>query len=193
MKPANSIVCLGEVLWDALPSGLFAGGAPLNVAVHLAQLGIPVALASGVGKDRLGRTLVQALTRRGVGCELMQTDEHLETGFVNVTFRNSETPEYEIVAPAAWDRIELTAELEQAAEKAGAIVYGSLGQRAARSRETIQSLLGSPGLKVFDVNLRPPFVDRGCVCRGRGGSHPAGRSGWGGGCVFGGIAGGVVE
>ncbi len=29
----------GEILWDCLPSGRHAGGAPFNVAAHIAQLG----------------------------------------------------------------------------------------------------------------------------------------------------------
>ena len=29
----------GEILWDCLPSGRHAGGAPFNVAAHLVQLG----------------------------------------------------------------------------------------------------------------------------------------------------------
>ena len=45
---ARPIICFGEILWDSLPRGLFPGGAPMNVAYHLKQLGahpIPVALS----------------------------------------------------------------------------------------------------------------------------------------------------
>ena len=31
------ILSVGECLWDSLPSGLYLGGAPLNVAVHVAE------------------------------------------------------------------------------------------------------------------------------------------------------------
>ena len=40
----KNIVCFGEVLWDLLPSGKIAGGAPMNVAVHANQLGLDAAL-----------------------------------------------------------------------------------------------------------------------------------------------------
>ena len=33
-------VCFGEVLWDILPTEALPGGAPMNVAYHLNQLGI---------------------------------------------------------------------------------------------------------------------------------------------------------
>ena len=36
----------GEILWDCLPSGKHAGGAPFNVAAHLAQIGVSSALIS---------------------------------------------------------------------------------------------------------------------------------------------------
>ena len=41
----------GEILWDCLPSGRHAGGAPFNVAAHLAQLGASASLISSVGRD----------------------------------------------------------------------------------------------------------------------------------------------
>jgi hypothetical protein len=33
-----NVLCVGETLWDSLPSGIYLGGAPSNVAVHLAYL-----------------------------------------------------------------------------------------------------------------------------------------------------------
>ena len=39
--PSSEILCVGEVLWDALPEGLFLGGAPFNVACHLRAAGVP--------------------------------------------------------------------------------------------------------------------------------------------------------
>ena len=43
---APSILAIGETLYDSLPHGVFLGGAPLNVAVHAAQLGAHAAYAS---------------------------------------------------------------------------------------------------------------------------------------------------
>lgn len=37
-----------------LAQGLFLGGAPVNVAQHMAQLGVPTACVSCVGDDVLG-------------------------------------------------------------------------------------------------------------------------------------------
>jgi sugar/nucleoside kinase (ribokinase family) len=46
------------------------GGAGANVAVHLAQLGVPVVLAGCVGDDPAGAGLVAELTAAGVGLRL---------------------------------------------------------------------------------------------------------------------------
>ena len=56
--PGSEVLCVGEVLWDSLPAGLFLGGAPFNVACHLRAAGVPAALVSRVGRDGLGDSVV---------------------------------------------------------------------------------------------------------------------------------------
>ena len=45
---ASQIMCIGEIVWDMLPDGRYLGGAPLNVAVNLHRLGVPVQMISAV-------------------------------------------------------------------------------------------------------------------------------------------------
>ena len=156
----NKILCVGEILWDALPDGLFLGGAPFNVACHLQALGGEAAFVSRVGDDRLGREALRRMRARDLGTDLMQIDDTLPTGFVQVELGNTGEPDYDILEPAAWDAITYTDALGQHAEHADALVYGSLAQRAFTSRQTIQQLCEAEVLRVFDVNLRPPYVDR---------------------------------
>lgn len=162
---ASEILCVGEVLWDALPAGLFLGGAPFNVACHLRAAGLPAAMVSRVGNDRLGQEILRRATASGASVNLVQTDPVLQTGFVQVALDESGTAAYDIVSPAAWDAIELTDELRTRAAAARAIVFGSLAQRAAVSRATIECLWDTEALMVFDANLRPPFDDREVVRR----------------------------
>lgn len=159
MTAAVEVVCVGEILWDSLPAGLLLGGAPFNVAAHLSALGTRAGLVSRVGADRLGIEAVARATRLGVATDLIQTDLALPTGFVAVSIDDDGTPAFEILAPAAWDAIELTEEGLRKASQARAVVFGSLAQRADRSRRTIRRLCEGPALKVFDVNLRPPYED----------------------------------
>jgi fructokinase len=161
--PSAEILCVGEVLWDALPEGLFLGGAPFNVACHLRAAGAPVTMVSRIGDDRLGDEMLRRAARYGVGTDLVQTDPELPTGFVHVSVDSAGNPRYEILAPAAWDAIAATDALLDRAAKARAIVFGSLAQRSPISRDTIQRLWATDALMVFDVNLRPPFTDREIV------------------------------
>lgn len=159
----RSILCIGEVLWDALPAGLFLGGAPFNVASHLHQLGEKTVMASRVGDDTLGREVLRRMRHRGMTDRCMQVDREHQTGFVKVALDAEGGPDYTIVEPVAWDAIEYTEALQAVAQAAQALVFGSLAQRRSPSRETIQALWATEALTVFDVNLRPPFVERAIV------------------------------
>lgn len=161
--PPTEVLCVGEVLWDALPEGLFLGGAPFNVACHLRAAGTPVAIVSRIGKDRLGDEVTRRADRYGVGADLLQVDDELPTGFARVDVDESGNPTYEILVPAAWDAITRTDQLLARAAKARAMVFGTLAQRQPVSRATIQRLWDTGALMVLDVNLRVPFEDREIV------------------------------
>jgi fructokinase len=162
-SPRSEVLCVGEVLWDSLPAGLFLGGAPFNVAGHLHALGVPVAMVSRVGEDRLGVEALQRLARNGIATELVQVDTVLPTGFVSVAVDAEGVPSYDIVKPAAWDFIELRPGVLERAAAAAAIVFGSLAQRNRVSRATIERLCEVDVPKVFDVNLRPPYEEPAIV------------------------------
>jgi len=167
----SEILCIGEVLWDALPGGLFLGGAPFNVACHLNELGQLAAFASRVGDDLLGQEIIRRLKHRRISTDLLQTDSELPTGFVIVSLDTAGSPDFTIVEPSAWDRIECDSELLEHAERARAIVFGSLAQRNATTRATIERMMETDTTLVFDVNLRPPFDSREVVEKTLGGSH----------------------
>jgi fructokinase len=158
-----SVLSLGEVLVDCFGEGRFPGGAPANVAYHVAALGEFVAIVSRVGKDPSGSDLADWLKSGAVQTHLLQTDDVQATGMVNV----SPGPRYEIAAPAAWDFIELTDAARSAAASAGVVVFGTLAQRQPVSRRTIRSLVETaraarvPAL--CDLNLRAPFYDEESV------------------------------
>lgn len=158
-----SIVCFGEVLWDLLPSGKIAGGAPMNVAVHARQLGIPAQVISNIGDDALGNELSAFLRHKGVDITLLQTVTAYPTGTVNVTLDYNGSPTYEIVKPVAWDFIHTDKQNTDAARNADAFVYGSLAARHEISRNTLLELLEVASLKVFDVNLRSPYYSDSLV------------------------------
>jgi fructokinase len=151
----------GEILWDCLPSGRHAGGAPFNVAAHIAQLGVSVSLLSAVGQDTLGDEILAIAQNKGVNVEFVgRARVGLPTGTVIVTVDAMGNATYELVQPVAWDEIIVSEEALQAVSKAGAFIFGSLATRSPYNLEQLDRLLAVKGpLKFFDVNLRPPFAD----------------------------------
>jgi fructokinase len=151
----------GEILWDCLPSGRHAGGAPFNVTAHLAQIGVSASLVSCVGRDALGDEILKVAQDKGVNTEFVTRARiGLPTGTVLVTVDANGNATYELVQPAAWDEIRAPAEALEAVSQARALIYGSLAGRSPYNLEQLDRLLAVKGpLKFFDVNLRPPFAD----------------------------------
>jgi len=156
------IICIGETVWDIFPDREVLGGAPLNAACQLRNLGLDVNLVSRVGADRLGESARQRIAALGVPAAGIQVDDNLPTGQVDVRLDERNEPHFDIREPAAWDNI-IYAEAEPLAASPFHLLFGTLGQRGAVSRATIDSLRRRAELCFYDVNLRPPFTIRKLV------------------------------
>jgi len=159
----KQILCIGEVLWDRLPSGAKPGGAPMNVALHLNAIGEDASIASRIGDDQPGRDLKAFLENSGLSAEFIQLDETLPTSEVLVHLDENNNATYEICEPVAWDNLQLTESLAEKAAKSGALIYGSLASRNQQTRETLLKLMEGDALKLIDVNLRKPYDKRELV------------------------------
>ncbi|HKG05584.1 MAG TPA: carbohydrate kinase [Pedobacter sp.] len=158
---ALTAICFGEILWDVLPDGPQPGGAPLNVAYHLNKLGVATALISRIGDDDNGRKLAGLMEQWGISRQLLQTDPLHETSQVLARMNNGNEVTYEIVAPVAWDFITEDKQLAVQVANAKYFIFGSLASRNETTRNTLYELLDNTGaIKVFDINLRPPFISR---------------------------------
>lgn len=158
------IIALGEVLWDLFPDGERFGGAPANFACHAAILGADVSMVGAVGEDRHGREATDILRGYGIDVSLLQVIPGARTGTVGVALDDAGKPTFTIHEDSAWDRVAWNNELESRVAAAGAVYFGTLGQRSEGSRSTIRRCVetarraGIP--RVVDINLRPPFFDR---------------------------------
>lgn len=161
----DSIVAIGEILWDAMPAGLFPGGAPFNVACHLQQLGREVTFISRLGDDRLGTEALRRVTNRGLDTGMIQKDAYRPTGFVEVDLNPEGDPRYNIIQPAAWDYIELTSAVQQTFRSASVIIFGTLAQRMQNSQKTILWIEYAEATKILDLNLREPHYNRNTVSK----------------------------
>jgi fructokinase len=153
----QKIVSVGEMLWDMLPTGPKPGGAPMNVALQLNNIGLDVQFVSRIGNDEQGLKLKIFLEKSGMNTELIQLDSELPTSEVLVHLDDKNNAKYEICEPVAWDHLGYTEQLSHKVKESGIIVFGTLGSRNMKAKQTILNVLDSDCLKVIDVNLRPPF------------------------------------
>jgi len=165
MPDANRIdvIGLGELLWDCFPDGKKPGGAPANVAFHAQQLGLSARVATRVGNDPLGDELCGFLSQQGLNTDLVQRDPHHGTGTVTVEPQSEGSTRYTFLENSAWDFLEADDRWLAAMSQARAVCFGTLAQRGETSRATIRRCLQATSaecLRVYDVNLRPPFFDK---------------------------------
>jgi fructokinase len=160
------IVGLGEILWDVFPDGARFGGAPANFASHAAALGGDVRMVSAVGRDELGDAALRTLTEKHLVTQFIQRSADFPTGAVQISVDASGHPTYEFGRDEAWDHLQWTDDLAKLAQQADAACFGTLAQRGEVSRQTIQQFVVATKAdchRVFDINLRPPFVDETVV------------------------------
>lgn len=163
----DTVVGMGEALWDVLPEGKKIGGAPANFAYHVSQFGLPSCVVSAVGSDSLGQEIIENFTSKGLNHLIEEVP--YPTGTVQVEIDQAGIPQYEIKENVAWDNIPYTARLEALAQRTRAVCFGSLAQRNVVSRQTINRFLDAMNhddetLVVFDVNLRQGFYNNEILC-----------------------------
>jgi fructokinase len=150
-------------LWDCFPTGKKPGGAPANVAFHAQQLGLSARVATRVGNDPLGDELCEFLSRQGLQTDLVQRDPEHGTGTVTIAPQPDGSARYTFLENSAWDFLAADGHWLAAMSQARAVCFGTLAQRRETSRSTIHRCLAATNadcLRVYDVNLRPPFYDR---------------------------------
>jgi fructokinase len=165
--PLTTLV-FGEALVDEFPTGPVIGGAPFNVARHLAAFLAPPLMITRIGDDRNG-VAIRAEFERFVMFETgLQVDPIEETGRV-VVERGSNGHRFHILPRQAYDFIEAQAAVESltaAGPHPGAIYFGTLAQRSEVSRTALAAVLAATSAKRFlDVNLRQGQVDEPVVTR----------------------------
>lgn len=151
----QTIVGIGEILWDIFPGRKALGGAPTNFAYHCRQLGHRSYAVSAIGTDPLGEEMRTLLD--GLDLEVKLQTNAFPTGTVQIMLDESGVPTYTITEQVAWDHLTWSPELEQLAQRTDAACFGSLAQRSAESADTIHHFLQSMpqgSMRVFDINLR---------------------------------------
>jgi fructokinase len=155
------LVGLGEILWDLFPDGPRFGGAPANFACTAAEMGSRVArveMVSAVGDDELGPQALAALRSHGVGVRGVP-QIGFPTGQVLVELDSHGHATYTFASNTAWDNLSWNQTLAHLAAQTRLVCFGTLGQRATPSLQTIRRFVQSTpadAWRLLDINLRPP-------------------------------------
>lgn len=165
------VVCHGELLIDFVPTvtgtGLedadtfkkAAGGAPANVAVGLARLGVPSAFMGKVGDDGFGRFLARTLAESGVDVGPLLFSREAHTGLAFVSLRSDGEREFLFYREPSADMLFTAADVDRDAIAAARLLhFGSISLIAEPARSgTIAAVAAAhaAGRQVsYDPNLR---------------------------------------
>ena len=170
---ANAI-CLGELLIDFVPTvtgtGLTdapafikaPGGAPGNVAVGLARLGVKSAFMGKVGDDAFGHFLADTLAEAGIDVGPLRFSSEARTALAFVSLRSDGEREFMFYRHPSADMLFTPREVDMdAISRAKLLHFGSISLIGEPSRSAtlyaVDAARAAGGLVSYDPNLRLPL------------------------------------
>ncbi|SFC30082.1 fructokinase [Pragia fontium DSM 5563 = ATCC 49100] len=157
----TKIWSLGDAVVDLLPLENMqyqacAGGAPANVAVGVARLGVASSFVGRLGSDPCGRFMLKSLAEEGVDCQCIEQDQQYLTSTVMVDLaENGERSFTFLVSPSADQFLQ---QQELPSQKADILHFCSLALVGDVGRHSLNAILQQikrqQGLVSFDLNLR---------------------------------------
>lgn len=152
------ILVFGEILADIFQDRTVLGGAPFNVARHLAAFGLEPVMISRIGNDDLGEDILRVMRNNTMRTDGVQIDPDLPTGRVFVNM-NGDDHSFEILPMQAYDCIDPgEAGRFARAVNPSRLYFGSLGQRHEISRSALAVILQCVHAhRLLDINLRSPW------------------------------------
>lgn len=152
----QEIAVFGEALVDDFGSVQVVGGAPFNVARHVAGLGLPTLMITRIGSDANGALVRGEFERYGMAETGLQIGKGEATGRVAVDMAADGSHRFDILPHQAYDAIEPQAAAHALAHAQPDVLYfGTLAQRDDTSRAALQAVLKAAGaLRYLDLNLR---------------------------------------
>jgi fructokinase len=167
-------ICLGELLIDFVPTvtgtGLIdapafikaPGGAPGNVAVGLARLGIASAFMGKVGDDAFGHFLADTLAEAGVDVDPLCFASEARTALAFVSLRADGEREFMFYRHPSADMLFTSREVDvDAIGRAQLLHFGSISLISEPSRGAtlyaVDAARAAGCLVSFDPNLRLPL------------------------------------
>ncbi|MGO1318622.1 MAG: carbohydrate kinase family protein [Galactobacter sp.] len=162
---------VGEAVLDVVAGGVeppssHVGGSPLNVAVGLARLGLPVTLVTRYGTDPAGDQVHALLQAEGIA-EVVPRDQ-LPTSAAHGVLDPAGAADYDF-DQVEWDLSGFVGEsAHRVVEAAHVLHVGSLASLLEPGAETVQRIVedARPHASVsFDPNVRPRLTPDRAVAR----------------------------
>ena len=149
----------GMTLQDSLAFQKAAGGAPANVTVGLARLGLSAGIIGRVGDDPFGHFLADTLAAEGVDVSQLGFERKARTGLAFITLTTEGERECVIFRHPSADMVLSPGHITPSyIKKSRAIVYGSNVLIAEPCRSAVLKALAiardADVLRIYDVNLR---------------------------------------
>lgn len=153
-EPLVSLTPVAGVLEDAERLHVAEAGAELNVAIHLARLGLPVRYAGRVGADPFGARIRTTLDAVGVDTSHLEVDPVRRTGLYVKDARDGATRMLYYRAGSAGSGYDA---LPDAALAGISLVHvtGITAALSEGSRAVVEGLVDRHPRVSFDVNFRP--------------------------------------
>ena len=157
----------GEILWDIIDNKAHLGGAPFNLAAHLAKMGMDSYMISSLGNDELGSRAIGKVKSFKMNDKYISMQENHSTGTVDVELSDKGIPTYIIHTDTAWDNIILTDNQlkDLFRQEWGVFCFGTLAQRTESNRTLLHDILDNISAKhiFYDVNLRQDYFDKAWI------------------------------
>jgi len=162
-------IVFGEALVEEFPAEQAIGGAPFNVARHLAAFMAPPLAITRIGDDRNGLAVRAEFERFVMPDTGLQVDPMEETGRMLVE-RSSAGQRLTLLPRQAYDFIDPARAAASVASAgmadAHTVYFGTLAQREERSHLALAEVLSATSaLRFLDLNLRPGQAGEALVTR----------------------------
>ncbi len=163
----SRVLSFGAILWDIIEGIPYIGGAPFNVAAHLAKCGVPSYMLTCLGRDDFGRRSLAEMERLGVQQDYVQFDSEHPTATVVVSLSETGQPSYDVKDNVSYDCIRVDEALADAVAGEGfaAFCFGTIEQRRPVARRSLYNVLErlNDAHVLYDVNLRLHYYSREIV------------------------------
>ncbi len=173
---SRGILCAGEILYDFLSknkgrtlgeSMLFEkrpGGSPLNVAVALSRLGVPVEFVGVVGNDTFGKALIKYLKKEKIGLSYLRVERGAKTVLAFASIDESGKPDFEIYQDISKKLSLSSDDIEKVKlNEFSAFHFGSISLVMEAIGDSIEKLFQrfkdkTNAVTFLDPNIRPSFI-----------------------------------